>query len=248
VGAALETRSAIVTDSPQNPLDWNAIENFIGYGNPKASVVFVGLEEGLDSEAHLDAELRLRSTFPPIVGFDQAFANAPWQQKLIDPTHTVSQRTWRPMCDLMLRRDGVAAPTLAERNNYQGTRLGRSDGETLLAELLPYPNVRISSWPYATYDRFETREECEDALIDPRIALLQAALATPDHQLIVCYGKAQWANYKRVFPTVVWHSQGHYAVGARNKTRIVLTPHFSSRAFNTEQQLDEFAAVALGQL
>ncbi|HTA39237.1 MAG TPA: hypothetical protein VK760_09185 [Candidatus Acidoferrales bacterium] len=226
-------------------IDWNAIENFIGYGNPKAAVVFIGLEEGLDSEESLEKELQLRSTFAPVVDVEQAFEGAPWQRKLFDPEHTVSQRTWRPMCDLMLRRGGDPAPTLAQRNHYQATRLGRTGGDTLLAELLPYPNVSVASWPYEKYGRFKSREDYADALIGSRIKLLRDAIAHPVRQLVVCYGKGQWDNYKKLFPDVRWRTEGAFETGTSNGTRIVLTPHFSQREFNTDLQLADFAKIAL---
>jgi hypothetical protein len=226
-------------------IDWNAIEGFIGYGNPSAAVVFVGLEEGLDSESNLDAELRLRSRFPAVIDLAKAFFDARWQRKLLDPGRTVSQKTWRPMCDLMLRRQGNTAPTLAERNAYQASRLGRSGQATLLTELLPYPNVGITSWPYAAYGRFTTRAEYAAAMIGPRITLLQATLSEPTHKLVVCYGKGQWENYKRLFPHAAWRSENGYEVADSEGKRILLTPHFSRPDFNEDRQLAEFARVAL---
>jgi hypothetical protein len=43
--------------------DFEKIEGFLGYGNPNARIVFVGLEEGLADVQRLDDDLRYRSTF-----------------------------------------------------------------------------------------------------------------------------------------------------------------------------------------
>ncbi len=63
--------------------------------------------------------------------------------------NAVCQRTWRPMCHLMLRRAGISNPTKEQRTRYQAEKLGRTTGETLLAELMPYACHDKGSWPYS---------------------------------------------------------------------------------------------------
>jgi hypothetical protein len=108
------------------------------------------------------------------------------------------QRTWRAICDLMLRFDGKT-PTLQLRKHYQGVHLGRIPGNTLLSELLPYPRERTgSSWPYRQWQRFDSFKRYKAAMLPSRIALLKAALAEHDRTLVVCYGRSYWDEYSKL--------------------------------------------------
>jgi hypothetical protein len=53
-------------------IDWRRIEQFIGYGQPAAPVVFVGMEEGLADESALHDDLLRRSQFDPLVDVREA--------------------------------------------------------------------------------------------------------------------------------------------------------------------------------
>ncbi len=155
-----------------NEIDWTAVEQFVGYGLPQAPFVFVGMEEGLDKYADLERDMLTRSRYAPYMDLLAA------QDRLGSGNahvgeHAKSQRTWRPMCDLMLRFEN-ALPTDELRRKYQGTQLGRIPGQTLLTELLPYPRNKVdASWPYTRWNRFGDFEEYRSALLRPRIDLLK---------------------------------------------------------------------------
>ena len=55
-------------------------------------------------------------------------------------------------------RGGMTDPSKEDRRRYQALRLGKSDGETLLTELLPYPSPGVNDWLYARFGRYGTRE------------------------------------------------------------------------------------------
>jgi len=52
-------------------------------------------------------------------------------------------------------------------------------------------------------------------------------------------------NFKTLFPGLKWTGRDHFALADWNGATITLTDHFSGRSFNTDQQLDALAAVAL---
>jgi len=149
-------------------LDWERIENFVGFGNQKPRVLFLGMEEGLARDADLLADLRLRS------GYDSYMDLAEAQTQLGGPAKYFgdfpkTQRTWRPMCHLMLRRAGVLHPTLTQRLRYQADALGRKNSESLLVELLPYPHPDSGRWLYDKFERFKTRAAYETAILPQRM-------------------------------------------------------------------------------
>lgn len=120
-------------------IDWERIENFIGFGRPGAPVVFLGMEEGLRRDADLLADIQARSTYKPYMDLGEAQTQLDGPGAYFGPT-PITQNTWRPMCHLMLRRAGNRHPTLEQRRRYQADLLGRRNGDSLLTELLPYPH------------------------------------------------------------------------------------------------------------
>lgn len=206
---------------------WDRIEGFIGYGRADAPVVFIGMEEGRAADSNLDEDLRGRAQSPTITSLG---------------CHERTQRTWRPMCDLMLRRSGIASPTAQQRLGYQQAKLGRPEGETLLTELMPYPSTRIADWPYAAEPyRRGTRPEYMARCLPARIALLRGVLASAERELVVCYGKGHWGHFARLFGCDLV-ANGAFRIGRIGRTTVALVPHFCSRPFNSYGQMAALAA------
>jgi hypothetical protein len=162
-----------------------------------------------------------------------------------NPERAPRQPTWRVMADLMERRRGNAAPTGPERKRYRTLDLGRSHGETLLTEFLPYPHPKTKHWLYARFGRYLTRDRYEKALLPGRREMLKNILSEADRDLIVCYGKKGWPEFEALFGDVDWRPDGIHRVGTWRGARVVLTNHFSGYDFNTDEQLADLARVAL---
>jgi len=228
-------------------INWDRIEAFIGYGRLDAPVVFIGMEEGLQQHVPMETDLMLRSRFEPVMDLREAHQGIAGTDKFFSAT-PVCQRTWRPMCDLMLRREGVCDPEVATRNRYQATRLGRSHGDTLIAEMLPYPmkNRRdISSWPYSKFGRFETNQAYLATIRPQRIELLRAALRCASREVIICHGKGEWPQFQAIFGDVHWKLEPPFSIASWKGVRVILTPQLSHRVFNSDDQLAQFAGFAL---
>jgi hypothetical protein len=227
-------------------VDWDRIERFVGFGRLDAPVVFIGMEEGLKSPDDLEPDLAIRSTYEfPIMDLKDAHRGVAGTASYFDPEHARIQPTWRVMADLMLRREGNRNPSTAERRRYQALQLGRSGGDALLAELLPYPSPGVNDWLYARFGRYPNREAYMAALMPRRLELLTAVLAAKHRQLVVCYGKMHWPHYERLFEAAIWRDEGPYRISETNGSRVMLTPHFVSREFNSNEDLASFAGVAL---
>lgn len=223
---------------------WDRIEGFIGFGNPNAAVVFLGMEEGLRRDADLQQDLESRAKFSAYMDLYEAqlTLGGPRRYFGISP---VTQKTWRPMCDLMLRRSGEREPTLEKRVRYQANQLGRTSGHTLLCELLPYPHSDTKQWLYAKYGRFARRRDFERTMIPQRQELLRTAFSEHRPELIIAYGKANWSYYKDLFKLATWHQSDPFEYAEWGSTRVLLAPQLASKHFNTDDQLEHFASVAL---
>jgi hypothetical protein len=233
-----------------NAAGWSRIERFVGYGNRNAPIVFIGMEEGLSNPRNLNDHLEARARFRPTMDLKSAHDGISGTERFFDARDPRCQRTWRPMSDLMLRREGTV-PSREDRNFYQANRLGRSRGDTLLMELLPYPHVRSTHWVYR--NRYRTRDEYESNILPERLKLLRAELSSRQRDLVICYGKRKWRHFKTLMEMAFrlqnddWRPRqsGSLQVATTQNTRIVLTCHFSSRHFNSDRQLNQFARVAL---
>lgn len=224
-------------------INWHAIENFVGFGRHGAPIVFIGLEEGLSSVAGLEDDLLARSHYGEFEDLLVAQSGLDGPLRFFGP-NPKCQRTWRPMCHLLLRREGEQNITAEKRSRYQADRLGRIDGDSLLCELMPYPNPSTSVWLYG--ERYPSREAYYKAMLPSRITLLRNAIFKARPEIVVCYGKSAWSDFQRLTPDVAWRVQSGFMVGEYQESRIVLAPHFSQRTFNTVAQLDTFSNVALG--
>jgi hypothetical protein len=231
------------------PIDWQRIEEFIGYGSATAPYVFLGMEEGLRSEAALDAGLAVRSNYQPFEDLFEASRLSENERYFGDDPK--NQPTWRPMCDLMLRlTEDVVAPTLPQRLRYMADKLGRSNGLTLLAELMPYPRKKADRkhWPYAKYERYADYEAYRADMLPKRLARLRSLFAMPcERRLIVAYGKGDWGAFKSLFDTA-WRQVGRFETGLVGKTAVVLANQLATNAFNSDMDLDRFAAVVMEAL
>ena len=232
-------------------IDWERIENFVGYGSATAPVVFIGMEEGLKDETRLLEDLLVRSRWPDrVMDLEKAHDGIAGTELYFDPARAPRQSTWRVMADLMLRWEGNRDPSRTDRKRYRALSLGRSDGKTLLAELLPYPNKRYEKgerWLYRQFGKYDNRDDYEKAMLGPRKALLRDALSWHSRDLVVCYGKHHWEHYEELFDGLRWRAVGRkFRVGEGGAGRVILTTHFSDRGLNTDQQLAEMAASAIG--
>ena len=228
-------------------IDWTRIEQFIGYGRLDAPIVFVGMEEGLADVAALHSDLLRRSQFEQTMDVKQAHQGIADGESLFTDSPR-RQPTWRVMADLMLHFDGRKFSSPKERSSarraYRAKRLGRKDGDSMLTELLPYPHRNTGSWLYG--ERFSGREAYTAAILPRRIKLLDDALSGHSRKAIICYGRGNWPDYKRLFSEVLnWRTIDRFECAEWRGAKVTLTDHFVSKYFNTDAELDQLSAVAL---
>ena len=185
----------------QSMIDWSCIERFIGYGNLDAPVVFVGMEEGLPSVKALSEDLLFRSRFAPVMDAELAHRGLAKGPRLFSDKPR-RQPTWRVMADVMLHYEAVTFTSDKERararKSYRATRLGSEGGDSLLMELLPYPNKNKSTWLYS--ERFPNRDDYVAHVLPERLHLLSTALQEHESRAIICYGHDDWKYFKALFP------------------------------------------------
>lgn len=218
--------------------------HFIGYGTLDAPVWFIGQEERLPPDVHLEDHLVRRSTFSPVMDCAEAHEGLAIRH-LHQPgrgEQVRRQATWSEMCWLMLRLS--ACPETNEfALAYQADLLGRRNGQTLLTELLPLPRGNVRHWPYAELlPQFDSPRAYRASVLPQRLQLLRGLLDARRPQLVVCYGSP-----RRVFETLFDEHRFERAEqnsplwrSVRNNQAVLLVPHFAQQfgAFPRRRFLD----------
>ena len=205
--------------------------SFIGYGRLEAETWFLGMEEGGGGEENI----RARLDFKPVEDCMNAheilgIRDWHWDKRKI-------QRTWRGMCYIMLRMNGVE-PTRENIRNYQAEQLGRSNGDTLVCELMPLPKASVDAWGYEKLlPQFLSRRDYYKKIKPIRIQLLRKLTAESQPRRIIAYGKSFWPEYIEIFKDFQFHKTGQFLKANHHHTQILLTDHFTARTMN--HKLDE---------
>jgi hypothetical protein len=207
-----------------------SFENFIGFGNEDGDVLFLGMEEGLLG-TFTSGRAAMPLTFPRTADLRADYS--PDSSRYYFWRLPKSQRTWRAMSHLMLRRQGIDDPTADQLYRYQAEQLGRVNGETLLSELIPRTAGAMD-------------DEYIREVLPHRMRVLRDVIGTLNFEVVVAHGEeSDWSAYKEIFGIKHWAQSGDFAYANVNNQRIVLAPHLGSAIFDTASQLNHFGDVAL---
>lgn len=205
------------------------MDSFFGYGNLKARLWFVGMEEGGGSSVD---EVRSRLTAwdrrgRPRVEDVADFHRAIGQHRWFEPG-APTQSTWRQLIRATLLSKGKAA-TLDATRNYQVQDFARLNGEVASLELLPLPSAstRDTDWRYGEWSALEalaSREAYSQHCLPRRIESLRTLIAQERPRAVVFYG----ATYLRHWEAIAGVDFGTGAfprAGSARGTDYFLVPH-----------------------
>ncbi len=221
--------------------EWNRLLSQIGYGNPKAAVWFLGMEEGLDETYPIDKNLRWR-----LDNFTQPFdtmsnhLQAPWIMKNAAGSPVLPRtQTWPTMAKIARARTRADDwQDLDEAKNFVLTQLGTDQGQTLLLELLPLPMSHHNGWLDIFDEHFPGGIAAfREDMLPRRINLLKDLISDRKPSTVICYGKANWKHYEKIFPGATWmyHQLDEKTWAKKSKlgdTTVLLTPFFGVGALS----------------
>jgi hypothetical protein len=166
--------------------------SFAGYGDLRAPLWFVGMEEGGgrdvdDLVRRVDAwEVRGRQRLEDLAGFHRAIG----MSRHFEAPYPL-QRTWGPLSRVLQASRG-ASTTLSELRHVQATQLGTYGGGAALLELLPLPAPNTNTWPYAALAKhvpaLRDRVTYRDTYEHVRLAMLRALIEEGRPRAVICYG------------------------------------------------------------
>jgi hypothetical protein len=200
---------------------------FVGFGSPRASVWFIGLEQGGGENL---GELQRRLAAWVESGAD-AFADFPdYCARLGDsrwhgPTARV-QPTLGKLVRLFLAFNGTPISTKVVRE-YQASAFGTRHGDTVIAELMPLPSRNVSEWIYsgiAGVPALATREAYTQQYRRLRTGLLHAAIAAAAPHVVVFVGFTALDSWAQVAGVTFKRKADAYCATA-GRTEFVVVKH-----------------------
>lgn len=221
------------------------IRSFFGYGNLKAPVWFIGMEEG-GGNSLKEVHDRLRAwnrrgrkriedaaAFHIRIKMDNLFLKA-------DGGGPTIQGTWRKLILVVLACRGNE--NLGNRQlmkeavrEFQRTTFGRKTSCIAALELFPLPSPNRESWNYGCgqgvpkrrwtrLPYLRTRPIYEKSVIDDRTKLLKQLIARYNPKCVVLYGKAFRQHWGRLADHEFMPNEDGTLIG-NGPTKYLLLPH-----------------------
>ncbi len=182
------------------------ILGFLGYGNPRASLWFIGLEEGLGemNDSDIVANLSARGRFSEVMDLSDAHLSLLEGGRPYD----LSQRqkftqVWLWMGRLARAIEGALDWRDVNRaKDYIRNRLGRSAGRTFLTYLSPIPAKNLSDRSWVEFLKHDEPD------LNPALAARQQKLRNflDLHQprLVICHGSSARRRYHSLLNSRGW--------------------------------------------
>ena len=213
------------------------IKNFLGYGNLKSDVWFVGMEEGHNENNEILIN-RFKATSHAEV-FDI------YEDMEVDPGHMAwfkdnapTQATYRRLIYLLLYLQNKSEPTLEEVRQFQIKRFGRKTSNHAVLELMPLPakSIQVKDWLYSDVDvlGLKTRKEYLKTYKPERIKRLRELINEYKPKLVIFYSRIYLPDWKEIIPGVLKEViSKKLNIAKDHDTLYAVVPH--STAFGTSK-------------
>ena len=200
------------------------MRGFFGYGNWKAPLWFIGMEEGGgDTLDEIERRLkswdgRGRNELEDLHGYHQALGIT----RHFGPQARI-QSTWGKLARVAL----VAQGRLDDRESvrdFQRSELGRWEGSTALIELLPLPSPSTKAWRYADtgIEALKSRDTYRQAILPLREQAIRQAIDRYQPPAVVFYGLEYLKVWERISATDFSSAAGELNL---TETNFIIAPH-----------------------
>lgn len=216
--------------------------NFYGYGDDKAPLWFVGLEEGggndlskvqarlLEWQRRGGHELEDLKEFHEAIGVRNWFGNSP---KI--------QTTWGKYIRLLLSARNGAPASDDDVRGLQTSGFGQYGSRTCLIELLPLPSPSIDDWNYeATEDLLwlESRKKYRQHHLPHRAKQIARKIKDKQPKVVVFAARKFekpkiWSHFEG-FPALERDVVRGLASASLGETRLIVIRHPASRGVTNE--------------
>ncbi len=229
------------------------INNFWGYGNLSSDVWFVGMEEGLESDAtlaHLAERFRVahgKHTTDMRRGMENVYGHERWFN-----ANALVQPTWKYPIALYLYLKLGRAPMKEEIREHQAFVLGDSEAkETMTVELMPLPSNKAHerTWLYGALGipGLSTRSEYLATYKPERVRKLRELLHTYKPKLAIFYSLMYLPDWTEVVGSKPEEITKGMYFAKTNSTACCIIPQSASFGMSYAR-LYEFAEKVRGRI
>jgi hypothetical protein len=205
------------------------VQTFFGYGNYRGNWWLVGMEEGGgNSVDEVANRLRLwnergRRELEDV----DMFSSSPQLGKWFTARPPL-QPTWRGLVRMILAAEGRATDAETARQ-FQGSELGRLEGNTCILELMPLPSPSVGHWIYGSCSGLPELADRATymATVKPtRVEHLRNRIAEHQPKAVVFYSRQYQPEWELVTP-IPFGAPNHAGIQflRTDETLFVMTPH-----------------------
>jgi hypothetical protein len=207
----------------------DAVNGWLGWGDPMRGLWFIGIEEGQTFTAETVAAMK-GHRFQPVS----------------DVTHRdwpIAVRTAAIVCTLSGVQGRVA------RREYRRARMGHPGSGVFNGNLRPLGSPSLDKWPdeYQQLFGLTVRDYlCRQSQLRAiRFRLFREARARWRPQAVICFGKSGWNDFRELFGCGVAPARrgARFGVEVHPSRRLILTPHFSRGSLMPNRTVAHVAGV-----
>nr|WP_314899159.1 hypothetical protein [uncultured Deefgea sp.] len=186
------------------------LHNFFGYGNLKAPIWFIGMEEGggkdlAEAQARIEAWQRLGAgDVIDLVTYHRVIDKSKYFDRARPPT----QPTWRGLIRILLGYQRYKRADIEAIRDFQANMFGTPNSNHCLLELMPLASRRITSWIYTPwaeehqYTMLQNRRAYRNQLEPQRINTLATKIRNYRPRNVVFYGRTYLPSWKSIVQAV----------------------------------------------
>lgn len=241
---------------------------FLGYGNPRAKLWFLGIEEGAtesqaDAERTLFGDRKACGRLVKIGELDYSHSYFTLEQhwselQKLTPKKKIRRSpssVWVYTSKIIAAvEDSVAAGLRYGELENVYKEIGKARGRVFISDVYPLGKRRQSDWPF---EKWFSRELYESIIAEERFPRL--AKARPAESVVIGHGKSVWRHLRQIFCSVeekpirilnrgrrlaARFSEEHTVLEVYPESKVILCPFFSTRVGMNEKIVLDIATWA----
>jgi hypothetical protein len=204
------------------------IKHFWGYGNLNSPYWLIGMEEGYNAETE-DLYKRFKASEGKVT-CDVADLKIDLGSYSLFENGAPLNRTYKRLIQMMLYAETKKHPDKEAIRDFQITKLGRSDSNNAILELMPLPSKSINpkDWLYAEtgIEGLSSRKDYLETYKDERIEALRSLIEQYKPKYVICYSLSYQEDWQKLTdkPFIEVNPRRLY-LAKDGETTIAITPH-----------------------
>lgn len=213
------------------------IKHFWGYGNLNSPYWFIGMEEGYNTETE-DLYKRFKASEGKQICDVADLKIDPGSYSLFAESAPLN-RTYKRLIQMMLYAETKKHPDTEALRDFQITKLGRSDSNNAILELMPLPSKSIDpkDWLYAETGiaGLSSRKDYLETYKDERIEALRSLIEQYKPKFVICYSLSYQEDWHKLTdkPFIEVNPRRLY-LAKDGETTIAITPHSVTHGLSTK--------------